>query len=999
MSINIEELIPRFTRSALHVGQVPDFIGIQYRQRVERLWTLNGACETLDRQIIEHGVDSIVLHQLHWLPDQLPELLHVLHAGLNPDGQISLVLLDHDHAPYASDQLDHLLAGMDLMRYQEGPLNGAPGVQAWCLTLVRKTYNPVQHARHLASLGRPDCAIAVLNAIPMDLVPDNRTLARLALEKQRHYFTWQCNRDGQDPPHGFFSKARREFAQVTALTPWLHESYHLHARYWDHLGRGDMAARLLRSIEAVAPLEATRQLVQRYEGHSTEPARWISRTDSAAEYPTPRILVITHDHSDYGMDTLFHGLCTLLGKENVVEYPWKPTLHGRNSNAADNYPCVFDYPGEPRHVSDLVRELKHGRFDLILYADVVQMAYQAEVRQLIHAAPHVPLVLYDTWDDCFTPVRTLLQYCGRPNFDLIFKREMLAGVDYGPHTHPLPFGYPDSLVEPASGREKSEAVFWAGKKEYGLRPLYIPRLEARLGRSLDRRFDQAQYQRKLRNSDIGLSFFGCGFDTVRYWELPANQVMLMAERPPICIPYDFVDGQSAVFFDDLSDLERKLDYYLHHPGEVDRIAAAGHAHFLRYHTSSARARQFLATVAQVLNWDPANGWSGTGSDAAGGRPVQDADTIAAQTAPRSGTAPKVSGPLYLGLVKGENYGWGVCSRYLIDELSKIRTVQVLSESDGTAGNPRLNGKLFQALTNVEFRPMFEQARGKQNYAYTFFENELTAASVENARGYDLILGGSSWCRDRMVEKGISNCDVLIQGIDPAIFHPLEDRKEDGRFVIFSGGKFELRKGQDLVLRAVKIMQDKYPDVWLINCWFNLWPASTRLMCYSRHILFEPHDNESWSHTMMRTCHLNGLDTRRIQTFELVPQDRQRELFRQSDIGVFPNRCEGGTNLVLMEYMACAKPAIVSMTSGHKDIVSQDNALLLRQLAPYQVKDAHGNLIARWEEPSLDELVAQLEYAYHHKAALRSVGRRAGEDLKSFTWAHSAAALNRIIEDQ
>jgi hypothetical protein len=220
---------------------------------------------------------------------------------------------------------------------------------------------------------------------------------------------------------------------------------------------------------------------------------------------------------------------------------------------------------------------------------------------LVHAAPHLPLVLYDTWDDCFTLVRTLLQYVGRPNFDLIFKREMLAGVDYGPNTHPLPFGYPESLFDQGVGEEKSETVFWAGKKAYGLHPLYIPRLEARLGRSLDQRFDQAQYRRKLRNSRIGLSFFGCGFDTVRYWELPANRVMLMAERPPICIPYDFEDGQSAVFFDDLPDMERKLDYYLHHPEEVERITVTGHTHFLRYHINTARARRFLVMVTKVLN--------------------------------------------------------------------------------------------------------------------------------------------------------------------------------------------------------------------------------------------------------------------------------------------------------------------------------------------------------------------------------------------------------------
>jgi hypothetical protein len=154
--------------------------------------------------------------------------------------------------------------------------------------------------------------------------------------------------------------------------------------------------------------------------------------------------------------------------------------------------------------------------------------------------------------------------------------------------------------------------------------------------------------------------------------------------------------------------------------------------------------------------------------------------------------------LYLGLISGKNYGWGVCSNYLIRELSRKTNCHVLNEADGSAKNKNLNGKLFQALTTGDFFSMFENARGKENYGYTFFENELTAYSIENAKKYDCVLAGSNWCRDRMLEKGIHNCGVLIQGIDPHIFYPITQEKAQNDFVIFSGGKFELRKGQDLL---------------------------------------------------------------------------------------------------------------------------------------------------------------------------------------------------------
>jgi glycosyltransferase involved in cell wall biosynthesis len=351
--------------------------------------------------------------------------------------------------------------------------------------------------------------------------------------------------------------------------------------------------------------------------------------------------------------------------------------------------------------------------------------------------------------------------------------------------------------------------------------------------------------------------------------------------------------------------------------------------------------------------------------------------------------------LYLGLVEGQNYGWGVCSRYLIRELSQFTDCRILNEADGSAQNGNLEGKLFQALTGVDFFPMFEKARGRQNVGYTFFENELTAHSLENAQRYDLVLAGSSWCRDRMGEGGIANCGILIQGIDPKLFFPIEEEKEPERFVIFSGGKFELRKGQDLVLKAFKILQEKYADIWLVNCWYNIWPESMRLMAHSRHIRFEPIQG-SWQELMQHTYALNELDAERIVTCDLMPAELQCELYRNTDIGVFPNRCEGGTNLVLMEYMACGKPVIASYTSGHRDVVNDQNALLLKSLSNYTIVGPKKEPIARWQEPSVDELVAQIEFAYHHRDEIRRRGRMAGEDMKQFTWRHTAEQLLAIL---
>ena len=418
------------------------------------------------------------------------------------------------------------------------------------------------------------------------------------------------------------------------------------------------------------------------------------------------------------------------------------------------------------------------------------MSHGTAVRRLINANPYIPVILYDTWDDCYTPMERVLQYIRRKQFDVIFKREMIDGIDYGQDTFPLPFGYAQQMTCASPEKMKTRPLFWAGKREYGLRPLYIDSLEIRLGTSLDRQYDQKTYLKNLRESHIGLSLFGCGFDSVRYWELPANGVMLMSERPPIRIPHNFKDRHSAVFFDDLLEMDDKLNYYMHHPEQTEKIAAEGHAHYLKHHTTLCRARQMLGVVHREL-----------------GPFVRKARSTHPLRDPSDSTRKKTP-PTFLGLAKGENYGWGVCSKYLIEELPKWHPIRVLDDKDGSSTNKFLPGPLFQAITNVNFHPLYENARGTRNYGYTFFENELTEQSIENAKQFDLILSGSSWCRDRMLEKGISNCDVLIQGIDPKCFYPIQSAKSDERFVVFSGGKFELRKGQDVVLKAVKILYEK-----------------------------------------------------------------------------------------------------------------------------------------------------------------------------------------------
>lgn len=359
------------------------------------------------------------------------------------------------------------------------------------------------------------------------------------------------------------------------------------------------------------------------------------------------------------------------------------------------------------------------------------------------------------------------------------------------------------------------------------------------------------------------------------------------------------------------------------------------------------------------------------------------------------TATAARSPLTLALSSGENFGWGVCSNYLKKEITKKMPAEIFDGAKETVRN--VEGIVFHAMTSVDAKSLFN-VRGSVNVGYTFFEYELKDEALKNSRQFDLVLGGSTWNYEKLTEKGIKPADVLIQGIDPDIFSPIDPKTDEEMFVIFSGGKFELRKGQDLVLKAVQILQQKYKDIVLINAWYNLFPQSMQGMAASKHISFTPGSGD-WKELMHKVYVDNGIDPKRVITLPLVQNKQLPDLYEKTDIGLFPNRAEGGTNLVLMEYMASGRPVIASYNTGHKDVIGEGHSYPLEKMSSLQIKGENDRIIAFWEEPDLDEIIASIEYAYHNRDEIRETGKKAGEYMKKFTWEASADHLLNLLYEK
>lgn len=240
----------------------------------------------------------------------------------------------------------------------------------------------------------------------------------------------------------------------------------------------------------------------------------------------------------------------------------------------------------------------------------------------------------------------------------------------------------------------------------------------------------------------------------------------------------------------------------------------------------------------------------------------------------------------------------------------------------------------------------------------------------------------------MRDVGISNSRLLIQGVDTKLFRCQEAPRVGEDFRIFSGGKLELRKGQDLLLAAFKVLQDKYPRMTLVTGWFNLWQGTLETLASSPYIRFE-WIKGTWEEQLTHLLGINGIDPQRVVILPLLHPEKLAEVYRSTHLGVFPNRCEGGTNLVMMEYMACGLPVIASYTSGHIDIVTDSNALCLKDLQNIEVEETESQVIGRWQQPTVDDLIASIEFAYSNRELMAQKGRQAGLDLSAFTWAQTA----------
>lgn len=287
--------------------------------------------------------------------------------------------------------------------------------------------------------------------------------------------------------------------------------------------------------------------------------------------------------------------------------------------------------------------------------------------------------------------------------------------------------------------------------------------------------------------------------------------------------------------------------------------------------------------------------------------------------------------------------------------------------------------------------------GAPTIGVVFFEvPQLSTEVIERAKRYPLVVCGSTWNERVLRAHGVNTVTTVIQGIDPTLFHPAPRQGVlPDRFMVFSGGKLELRKGQDLVMAGFARFAKRHPEALLVTAWHSPWPQLAKSLDISR--ITEPLPfNDKGKPDLTAWAQSNGLADNQFLDLGSVPNALMPPILREMDVALFPNRSEGGTNLVAMEAMACGIPAILSANTGHMDLIDGQNCYALEQQRAVAGDGAGVGDVSGWGESSIEEIDDKLEQCWRDRNDARRRGERGAAKLAGYSWARTADQMRGIV---
>ncbi len=227
--------------------------------------------------------------------------------------------------------------------------------------------------------------------------------------------------------------------------------------------------------------------------------------------------------------------------------------------------------------------------------------------------------------------------------------------------------------------------------------------------------------------------------------------------------------------------------------------------------------------------------------------------------------------------------------------------------------------------------------------------------------------------------------VVPLGVDTRVFvgdalQVLPDSRPSST-VFFNCGKWEVRKGHDILIDAFKKAFPGDEDV-------QLW-----MMCQNP--FNSPNEDKYWH---------DKYDDPRVKILPRVEsQEEVYNIMMKTDCGVFPARAEGW-NLEALEMMACGKQVIITDFSAHTEFCTKENSMLVtiddREIA-YDGKWFHGQgNWAKIEENQIKQVVQHMRNVHKRVQNHENTFNQAGlETASRFSWSNSAQKIMEALDER
>lgn len=309
----------------------------------------------------------------------------------------------------------------------------------------------------------------------------------------------------------------------------------------------------------------------------------------------------------------YSGLVKKLGVQNVVDVKWNKKFH-------------INYKKYPKNLGHIKNSLfpsffnrLNSNYDAVIVGASKVDCFEEYIKIIPNIDKNIPVIFIDGGDGY--EVGSDLGGFGRPElyeqsqkirpFDYIFKREYLIDATHDNNIFPLQISFRLDSLPKLPSEKIYDVSFWAVETGGEIRTKVLKLLENKFdcsanGTKRNQKFSKYSrkgsfYLEELKRCKIVINFRGGGWDTMRYWEVPAVGSLMITQKPQLNIPNNFEDKKHVVYCkDDLSDLEELCQYYLDNKEEREKIALAGKKHLEEFHTDIKRA-EYILEKAKLLS--------------------------------------------------------------------------------------------------------------------------------------------------------------------------------------------------------------------------------------------------------------------------------------------------------------------------------------------------------------------------------------------------------------